>query len=483
MQFGTRLSRTLCALLAALLLLSLLPVPVHADAATPEAEGAPAEAPIRADGEYIVRYRDPSLLPQDSSLPFAVVSGAELRELLDEDLLEYYEENGEAELLEGDLSLLGASSFYADSQWNLDMIGAEPAFVRGFLGQGVRVGVIDSGINPHPAFGARLLEGRNYADDSDPGNTRDTVDHGTRVAGLIGGAEEGGYIGAAPGVELIPLKCTYGSSVPIDAICAAIYGGVGEFHCDVLNLSLGTHFNYRALEEAVVYAVEHDVVVVAAAGNDGNSSLYYPAAYDMVIGVGSVNASGNRADSSNYNESVFLTAPGVQIRSTAASGGYGAKSGTSFSTPQVAAAAAVLLGIEPTLKPEEILLLLSRSAQDRGAEGYDVHFGHGILNIAGSVELLLPSVTLYSPDGGAATQICNNRRKELRCLYFLAEYGETGALLRLRLFPLTVPPWETVPVEAPPEGHAWAQFLCEAETLRPLVPAISSAELGALPTG
>lgn len=91
------------------------------------------------------------------------------------------------------------------------MIGADEAFARENLGQGVRVGVLDSGINPHEDFGARLLPGYNYMEGAeDPADTSDVFGHGTIVAGLIAGAREHGYIGTAPAAELVPLKITDG---------------------------------------------------------------------------------------------------------------------------------------------------------------------------------------------------------------------------------------------------------------------------------
>ena len=206
--------------------------------------------------------------------------------------LEWAERDGEAILLEpeGDAELLGTlSPYYADKQWNLDMIGADAAFRQGFLGQGIRVGVLDSGVNPHPAFGDRLLAGHNYVQDAnDPEDTTDTFGHGTRVAGLIAARTEEGYIGTAPQALIVPLKVTDGKSVKISAVCEAIYGAVDEYGCQVLNLSMGVRSDYTVLREAVAYAESKGVVVVSAVGNNGSNAMYYPAAYDTVIGVGAV---------------------------------------------------------------------------------------------------------------------------------------------------------------------------------------------------
>lgn len=146
---------------------------------------------------------------------------------------------------------------------------------------------------------------------------------------------------------------------------------------------------YESLKNAIDYAAEKGVIVIAAVGNDGDSTVYYPAEYDSVIGVGAVNRDGDLYDWSNTNSTVFLTAPGGNLRSTAASGGYTTKTGTSYAVPQVAGAAAVLLSAEPTLTPAQIMDIMANTATDKGPEGYDEYYGFGILNMAGCIEKLL----------------------------------------------------------------------------------------------
>ncbi len=374
-------------LLAVITTLVLLPVPfpVYAD----QAEAAT---------DYIVRYKDNQvMMMEDDDVPFDVVDGRELKKLLREDVLEWYEEDGDAILFEmeqeNELSESLMSGYYDEEQWNLEVINAVPAFQKNYLGEGVRIGIVDSGVNPHPDFGDRLLKGYNFTSDAEkhPEKAEDTTDeygHGTKVAGLAAGEAESGYIGVAPGAEIVPLKCTDGKNVKISSICRAIYSGIDVFHCDVLNLSLGVQTDYQSLKEAVEYADEQGVVLVSAVGNGGSSVYYYPANYDSVIGVGSVDRNGDLYYRSNHNKSVFLTAPGVDVRSTANHGGYTFGTGCSFSIPQVSAAAAVMLGIDGTLTPEEIMRLFLETAQDRGSVGYDEYYGYGILNLGGCVAAL-----------------------------------------------------------------------------------------------
>ena len=464
---GLFLRRTLAAALALLVLSQLFPV---------RAEPA-------AETEYIVKYRDCIALPMaadDRLSPFDVVSKTELDRLLDQDLLEWYEEDGDAVLLdEGPAVRLSGtlSPYYDDDQWSLDMIGAETAFQGNYLGQGIRVGVIDSGVSPHDDFGSRLLAGRNFIQDAiDPDDTEDNLGHGTRVAGLIAASGSTGYIGAAPGAEIVPLKCTDSSRVKISAICSAIYSAINDFDCKVLNLSLGVRTEYTSLQEAIAYAAERGVVVVSAAGNGGDGTLMYPARYDTVIGVGAVDRDGVVSSRSNHNSSVFVTAPGVRVRTIDNYGGYSTGTGTSFSVPQTAAAAAVMLGIDETLTHCEIMDLLSQTASDRGAAGYDEYYGYGILNLGGCVTALTgrpddgdPCTLL--PEEGPAAALRNDTETELLCTYLLAEYDAGGACRRVQTFPLAVPAGETVPIESPGGEGSFVQLVYRTDDMTPLTAA------------
>lgn len=442
--------------------------------------GLSFEGPVRAaeetETEYIVKYREgaaPS--PEKEGLPFDVVSGEELQGLLEEDLLEWYEPDGQGFLLETE-----EPAFYDSAQWNLALVRAEGAFARDCLGEGVRVGVVDSGISAHAALASCLAEGANYIENAR--NTTDTTDsfgHGTKVAGLIAGAGETGFIGTAPGAELVPLKVTDGSSVQISAICRAIYGGIDDFHCSVLNLSLGVSKDYQSLREAIEYAEAQNVVVVSAAGNQGSGTVYFPAGYDSVIGVGSVDENRLVAPHSNHNYSVFLTAPGLYVRTTSRNGGYSTDSGTSFSTPQVSGAAAVLLGAAPDLKAAEVRELLARTAGDLGDEGFDEYYGYGLLDLTAAV-LALPedppeeepeTPCSFLGDDGPAPALRNNTEEPIDLIYLLAEYSGEGQLLGLQTLSLTLAGGETAELPLPAEAARYGQFVYASDTMAPLAPA------------
>lgn len=344
-----------------------------------------ASADIRdAEQEYLVEYKTP---PDDE--PVHTVRATELEQLLEQDALVWYEPDTELLLDDSVLPTERTPRRSVPTRWDLEMIGASAAVDADCIGQGVRVGVIDSGVAAHPDLQENLVPGWNYTEGTaDPSDTSDSYGHGTRVAGLISGHSESSNTGAAPGATIVPLKCTDGKTVRVSAICRAIYGGVDDFDCDILNLSLGLTADYASLQEAVAYARANGVLVVSAAGNGAGTTVYYPAGYEGALGVGAVDQDGIVYYRSNRNGSVFLTAPGVSVPTTYALGGYTTGTGTSFAVPLVTASAAVLMSADPSRTAEEIAALLQNGAVDAGDEGWDSSYGFGIVNIENSLACL-----------------------------------------------------------------------------------------------
>ena len=325
---------------------------------------------------YLVKFKNP---PDEA--PFHIVSARELDVLLTQQALEWYEPDDEIPLDEP--AAASPTLRAAVHSWALDMIHADSAVQAECAGQGVRVGVIDSGINPHEDLAENLVPGACYISDASVSDdTTDNYGHGTKVAGLIAGHNAEFNTGAAPGATLVPLKCTDGRAVKVSAICRAVYAGVDDYDCDLLNLSLGVTKNYEALGEAIAYAQSKGVLVVAAVGNSGNAAVYYPAGFEGVLGVGAVDASGAIYSKSNRGDAVFLSAPGVDVLTTHFSGGYTTATGTSFAAPLVTAAAADLMSAAPSLSADTISALLQSGAADAGPEGWDNAYGHGIVDVA-----------------------------------------------------------------------------------------------------
>lgn len=306
--------------------------------------------------------------------------------------------------------------------------------------QPVKVALIDSGVDCSlPDFNGQISAAKSFVGGSP---CVDTEGHGTVVAGEVAAAlNSGGVIGLAFGSQLVVAKVVApDGTIPLPAEADAIRWAVQQ-GARVINLSFGAVRDpldpsldaYSKQEaQAVAYAVRHGAVVVAAVGNSDEAYATpwpyasWPAALPHVIGVGALTRSGDVPDFSDQDQQfVDLTAPGVGIFSTfprkltgsqvgctaqgytdCASGDYRRPEGTSFSAPQVSAAAAVLLGLDPGLTSSQVTAILERQAEDVDATtgcaacptGRDKFSGWGSLDVAKAVAAVSSGTALPPSD-------------------------------------------------------------------------------------
>jgi len=214
--------------------------------------------------------------------------------------------------------------------------------------------------------------------------------HGTHVAGTIAALDNGiGSIGVYPGVDLHIVKIfdnngdwTYASDL-IDGINQCQNAGA-----NVVNMSLGGVYASSAERAAIDQFNADGILLVAAAGNDGSSSKAYPASYDAVVSVGAVDWRGDRAYYSQTNDQVELAAPGSAVLSTYNNDNYVKLTGTSMATPHVAGVAALVWSFHPQCTNTEIRSALTATALDKGAEGKDNLYGHGIVQASAAAAYL-----------------------------------------------------------------------------------------------
>ena len=249
----------------------------------------------------------------------------------------------------------------------------------------VVIAILDTGISSTAIDRERLLEGYNYVTNSE--DTEDRINHGTAAASIIVGCESAGITGLAPEVLLLPLVVTDKvdgkvTGVTPKVLAQAIYDAVNIYGADIINVSLGIKKDVDAVRKAVEYAHKKGVLIISAVGNDGeDGAFYYPAAYDIVLGVGSHNEDGEVSEFSHQNGSADLLAPGEDIWMASRNGAvYGAK-GTSYAAACVSAAAALLLTENPKMAPEQVQQALYTNAMDIGSPGWDMQSGWGILKL------------------------------------------------------------------------------------------------------
>ncbi|GGU20222.1 S8 family serine peptidase [Lentzea flava] len=227
-------------------------------------------------------------------------------------------------------------------------------------GTGVVVGVVDTGVDDgRPALAGAVLPGAEFPELGT--GTRDQLGHGTDVAELV--------VSVAPEAKILPVKLS-GNSVEANA---AIRWAV-DHGARVLNLSLGSSAT-GTFDEGLRYAADNDVVVVAAAGNaDRDTGVRAPANGPGVLAVSAVGQDGAfRPDVSVAGAEVALSAPGVGVTGTG-------KSGTSFSAAIVSGVAALVRARHPGLSAQEVVGLLTATAEDRGAPGRDPEYGFGVVD-------------------------------------------------------------------------------------------------------
>ncbi|MCB0391476.1 MAG: S8 family serine peptidase [Bdellovibrionales bacterium] len=209
-----------------------------------------------------------------------------------------------------------------DTPWGINAVRAPQAWVNSSEGQNVRVLVLDTGIDrDHPALKSRFEKGENFMerDDEPEYSYKDINGHGTHVAGTIAAdGVGGGLVGVAPKATLLSGRVCGGGCSSI-AIISGVDWGISE-RVDVINMSLGGPFPSGAAIKAYKRAEAADIVVVAAAGNDGKDSVSYPAAYDTTYAVGAVDIHLNKADFSQWGKELNIVAPGVDVYSSVPQG-------------------------------------------------------------------------------------------------------------------------------------------------------------------
>lgn len=294
------------------------------------------------------------------------------------------------------------------SDWAWEVIGLPEAHRVTRGSPEVTVAVLDTGVDTqHREYADRLEGGFDFVDIIDgaddffgdrlgaDSNAMDPgVGHGSHVTGIIAARGRKMSTGAAPGCRILPVRVLgalrqgdrlIGAGL-VDNISTGLKWAV-DHGADVINMSLGIRHEGGGLPhgDVVRYAAQKGVMIVAAAGNDGAPTLYYPGALPGVVAVGAVDRDGSVASYSTWGDQVALVAPGTDVWSTWLEDGYAFATGTSQATPFVAGAAALCQSIAHErgrrLSPEQVTAVLTRTA-DRDARRFkSPRAGYGRLNV------------------------------------------------------------------------------------------------------
>ena len=367
-------------------------------------------------------------------------------------------------------------------QWHYPLIALPDAWEISTGNPGVVVAVVDTGIlSGHPDLVGQQVDGYDFVSNSDSAMDGDGLDsdpedpglflsggsgsfHGTHVSGTVaaGGNNRRGVAGVAYGARVMPLRAlgADGSGTSYDINQAVRYaaglandsGTVPQQRADIINLSLGGADFSQATQDLYDAVRAAGVIVVAAAGNEANSSSLYPAAYRGVISVSAVDGQRQLAPYSNAGPDVDVAAPGGDssvdfngdgypdavlstdgnVDDNGVSYTYSFLSGTSMAAPHVSGVLALMKSVNSALTPADIDALLASGAltEDLGAPGRDDLFGHGIINAQLSVLAALDATGNSPADRSTLTASTNalNFGNGITTLRLLLRNGGKGDL-------------------------------------------------------
>ncbi|WP_442857127.1 S8 family peptidase [Bacillus sp. FJAT-45037] len=275
--------------------------------------------------------------------------------------------------------------------WGVPHVQGTAGHDLGFTGNGVKVAILDTGIdNTHEDLAANVKGGHSvFTDAANLDPFYDEDGHGTHVAGTVAAINNDlGVLGVAHQADLYAVKVLNNSGSGSYAGIAAGIEWAIQNDMDIVNMSLGGSQSSAILKEFCDLAYAEGLLVVAAAGNEGNrggnnDTVGYPAKYDSVIAVAAVDQNNNRPTFSSTGPAVELAAPGANILSTTPNNRYAAYNGTSMASPHVAGVAAQILEAKPTLSNVEVRELLRLSAKDLGNSR---QFGYGLVQTVDAIQ-------------------------------------------------------------------------------------------------
>jgi len=303
--------------------------------------------------------------------------------------------------------------YLSDDQWGIEQIKAPGAWNMETGTKSVVIAILDTGVDyAHDDlagnmwndgsghYGYDFVNGDNDPDDDNSGS------HGTHCAGIAAAVTNNGVgiAGVSWESEIMAVKVLDQNG---EGDVKWVYNGIyyaADHKAKIISMSLGAEYGSPPIEtwrEAVNYAYSNGCLLVAASGNDNQSYVAYPAAYDNVIAVGASDSNDNRCNFSNYGRELDVVAPGVNILSTVRTGmglvgdNYDYDEGTSMATPFVAGLAALIWSHNPDLTNLDVRDIIRSSADDIGSEGWDIYTGYGRIDAEQALATFLGKEVVY----------------------------------------------------------------------------------------
>lgn len=286
-------------------------------------------------------------------------------------------------------------------EWNIQTINADKVEKNTDVDAKVKVALIDSGVDFTSDID--IYERKNFIPGEDEVSVlyEDGSGHGTSIAGIIAAKDNGeGITGINPNVKLYSAKVLDENNyAPINRIVEAINWAIDK-KVNIISISFGTTTDSEELKLAIQKAYKAGILIIAAAGN--HEIIEYPAAYDEVVAVGSVNSMGKRSKNSPIGEDLELVAPGEQILSTGAFGGVTVHSGTSMAVPHVVGVASVLWEKDLSCTSGFIRKLLDLSSN---LYGDNEEYGYGLVDLEYALQLYDEFKEVYKNNNTSNSEI------------------------------------------------------------------------------
>lgn len=283
-------------------------------------------------------------------------------------------------------------------QWNLVKILTEDAYELSQGGFGP-IAIIDTGVDAsHPDLAGLVIEGYNTITDTN--DAADEHGHGTHVAGIASAQTNNGNGIASASYQstILPVRVLHadGTGTYDDLSEGIVYAA--DQNARIINMSLGGGSDSKTLKRAVDYALSQGSIIVAAAGNNGNSAAIYPAAYPGVLAVSASDKNDDLASFSSYGNNIFAASPGVSITSSVPGGKYTEYSGTSMSAPHLAGLIAMALSKDSSLTNTEVIDQIKTNAEKVGPYAYDEngwnqYFGYGRISSGKTLKAIAEAET------------------------------------------------------------------------------------------
>jgi subtilisin family serine protease len=317
------------------------------------------------------------------------------------------------------------TDYIRSGEYWLDQYGIRSAWST-TEGKGITIAVIDTGVDGNVSdlagavTGGIDYSGQGASNGEKPVGDASERNHGTMVASLAAGrgtSGGAGLIGVAPQANILSISIGFGAAATNsdDQIAEAVTWAV-DHGANIINMSLtrNTLAWPESWDKAFLYAMQHNVVIVAAAGNRGSGTdeVGAPATMPGVLTVAGVDRDEKASvDASAQGITIGVSAPSEELLGAVPGGGYVQWEGTSGATPIVAGIVALVMASHPGITGANAINRVVATATDRGAKGVDPIYGFGLINAAAAVRNTVPSVKA-NPMGDLAAWIHLNRRAE-----------------------------------------------------------------------